>query len=165
MAGMHVAPESARTTPRRVAIVRHGKAESGDEGSDHARRLTSRGRADAAATGRWLAGQVARVDLAWVSSAVRATATWEAMAAALPQVGVVVVERELYLAGPREVLDRVLGSDEVPVLVVVAHNPTLEQVVRALTGELHGLRPGAGALIELSAGGPARLLDLHQPGS
>lgn len=155
------------SAPRLLVIVRHGKAESGEEGSDHDRRLTSRGETDAAATGRWLAGQVERVDDVWVSSATRAQQTWAAVRAALPEAAAVTVGRDLYQAGPRDVLERLAGSAG-QVTVVVGHNPTMEQVVMALTGDLHGLRPSAAAVIELGGGGNGtgthgRLLGLHQP--
>jgi phosphohistidine phosphatase len=149
------------TTSRLVVLVRHAKAESGEEGSDHDRRLTSRGERDAADTGRWLASAVPRVDHVWVSSAVRAVQTWEAVRRSLPEPGEVVVDRALYQAGTREVVDHVTGRSD-PVQLLVGHNPTFEQAVMALTGDLHGLRPSAAAVIEL-AGDRGRLVDLWQP--
>lgn len=149
------------TAPRLLVLVRHGKAESGEEGNDHDRRLTPRGLSDSADAGRWLAGQVDRVDHVWVSSAARAQQTWEAVRPALPEPVEVVVTRDLYHAGPREVVDHVAATD-VPVQVVVGHNPTLEQAVMSMTGTLHGMRAGAVAVLELD-GHQARLRDLHQP--
>jgi phosphohistidine phosphatase len=146
---------------RLVVLVRHGKAESGEEGSDHDRRLTSRGQAAATEAGRWLAGQLDRVDHVWVSSAIRAGQTWSAVAPSLPEPTEVVVARDLYQAGAREVVAHVVATD-VPVQVVVGHNPTLEQVVMALTGDLHGMRPGAVAVVELTDG-QGRLRELWQP--
>jgi len=149
------------SSSRLLVVVRHGKAESGEEGADHERRLTHRGQAAATEAGRWLAGQLDRVDLAWVSSAARAQQTWAGIAPALPEAAEVAVERELYLAGPGEVVERVRAT-EVPVLVVVGHNPTLEQVVMSLTGDLHAMRPGAVALVDLAAG-RGRLRELWEP--
>lgn len=137
--------------PRRLVLVRHAKAESGEEGSDHDRRLTSRGEREAVETGRWLAGKLHSVDHVWVSSARRAQQTWAGIAPQLPDPGEVVVDRALYHAGGREVLEHVAGRDD-SVSVVVGHNPTMEQVVMALTGDLHGLRPAAAAVVELEAG-------------
>ena len=146
---------------RLVVLVRHGKAESGEEGSDHDRRLTGRGRSAATEAGRWLAGQLDRVDHVWVSSATRAEQTWAAVAPSLPEPAEVVVARDLYQAGAREVVAHVTATDA-PVQVVVGHNPTLEQVVMVLTGDLHGMRPGAVAVIELTDG-QGRLRELWQP--
>ena len=149
------------SAPRLVVLVRHGKAESGEEGSDHDRRLTARGQSDSADTGRWLAGRLDRVDHAWVSSATRARQTWEAVQAALPAAADVVLSRELYHAGAREVVEHVAAT-EVPVQLVVGHNPALEQAVMVLTGDLHGMRPGSAAVLEVTDG-RGRLLELWSP--
>lgn len=150
--------------PRRLVIVRHAKAESGEEGSDHDRRLTSRGEREAAETGRWLRERLDRLDHVWVSSARRAEQTWRGMAPSLPEPGEVVVDRALYQAGGREVLEHVAQRSD-PVSVVVGHNPTMEQVVMALTGDLHGLKPAAAAVLELHGGESWRgnLVELWTP--
>ncbi len=150
--------------PRRVVLVRHAKAESGDESDDHDRRLTSRGEREAAATGRWVAGRVPAVDHAWVSSARRARQTWAAVAAALPEPAEVVVDRALYLASGRDVLER-LATYASGVVVVVGHNPTMEQVLVALTDDLHGMRPGSAAVVDLADGTSphGRLVEIWSP--
>ncbi len=137
--------------PRRLVLVRHAKAESGEADSDHERRLTTRGRRDAAASGAWVAGRVDSLDHVWVSSARRAQQTWEALRTALPDPAEVVVDRGLYLAGGRDVLEH-LAAHRHGVSLVVGHNPTMEQVVMALTGDLHALRPGAAAIVDLHGG-------------
>ena len=103
-----------------LVLVRHAKAESGDEGADHDRRLTSRGRAAAAEAGRWLAAVVPAPDMVWCSSATRAVQTWAAIAPSLPAAPDPVVDRGLYLAGPREVLEW-LGASAGRIRVVVGH--------------------------------------------
>jgi phosphohistidine phosphatase len=146
-------------TPRRtLVLVRHAKAESGEEGSDHDRKLTNRGTRAATEAGRWLAGRVPEPDLVWCSSAARALETWEAMAPSL-SAGEVSVDRDLYLASPRDVVDRVAGGSA-PTIVVVGHNPTVEQVLAGLVGELRGMRPGAVAVVDLDGG---TLLDFWEP--
>lgn len=146
------------TAPRTLVLVRHAKAESGEERSDHDRRLTSRGAKAAVEAGRWLAGRVPAPDLVWCSSAVRAVQTWEAMAPALAAKEVN-VDRELYLASSRDVVDRV-AAGPVARTVVVGHNPTMEEVLAGLVGELRGMRPGAVAVVDLDGG---TLLDFWQP--
>lgn len=150
--------------PRRLVLVRHAKAESGEEGADHERRLTSRGEREAEATAGWLGGQVGSVDHVWVSSARRAQQTWEALQRVLPAAGEVVVDRALYLAGGRDVLEHLAAGDH-PVSVLVGHNPTMEQVVMALTGDLHAMKPGAAALVDLEPGQAWRghLVELFTP--
>ena len=144
--------------PRLAALARHGAAEPGGEGADHDRALTEAGRRAAAAAGEWLAGVLLAPELVCCSSAVRAQQTWAQLATAL-QPGEVRVERDLYLAGPGDVVALVTGGPHRSVLVV-GHNPTLEQAVVMLTGGLRGLRAGAVAVIDLDA---RRLHDLWEP--
>ncbi len=142
-------PGASEPDRRLLVLVRHAKAVSGEEGADHERELTHGGHRAAAAGGRWLAGVLREPGLVWCSDAVRASQTWAAMASAL-EPGEVVVGRDLYLASPRDVLDRVQSSAAAS-MVVVGHNPTMEQVLASLTGELTGLRPGAIVVLDLSS--------------
>lgn len=148
----------AAATGRLLALVRHAKAESGEERDDHDRRLTGRGRRTADAAGRWLSEALSTVDVVWVSSASRARETWDAMAPVVAH-DRVDVDRTLYLAGSADIIERVTGTD-VPVQVVVGHNPTLEQVLTGLVGTGRGMRPGAVAVVDLDAG---RLVDFWEP--
>ena len=61
------------------------------------------------------------------------------------------VERSLYLADAREIAERLDGrpSTAAGPLVVVGHNPTMEQLQALLTGELRGMRAGAVAVVDL----------------
>jgi len=149
----------AGSASRRVALVRHAKAESGEGRDDHERELTGRGRRAAAEAGRWLAAHLPEPDLVWCSSAARARQTWDAVSASLGA-GEVVTERDLYLASATDVVERVRGAD-VPAMVVVGHNPTIEEALRALTGERRGMAPGAVAVVDLSEGA---LVELWEPG-
>jgi phosphohistidine phosphatase len=145
--------------PRRtLVIVRHAKAESGEDGPDHDRRLTSRGRRAAAEAGRWLASNVTAPDLVLCSSATRARQTWEAIAAVVP-CDTVRVDRAFYLAAADEILDEV-SAGGTATTVVVGHNPTMEQLVAHLVGTLRGLRPGALAVVDLDDG---RLVEHWEP--
>lgn len=147
------------TPTRTLVLVRHAKAESGGaDGGDHDRRLTSPGRAAAADAGRWMATAVPAPDAVWCSSATRAVQTWEAIAPSLdaPEP---TVDRDLYLAGPGDVVAR-LGASPGRTTVVVGHNPTLEEVLAQLTGKRLRMRPGAVAVVDLEAG---RLVDAWEP--
>lgn len=136
-------PPVARRT---VVVVRHGKAESGGA-TDHRRRLTGRGRADAAAAGQVLAGMLAGTaggrTVALVSSATRAYETWQELSAALPDDprGTAVEEQvsdELYDAGVDDVVRLLARLDaDVATVVVVGHNPTMEATVLALASASH----------------------------
>ena len=143
-----------------MVLVRHAKAEAGEGSDDHDRRLTARGQADAAAAGQWLADNVPRPDRVWCSSAVRAHQTWTAAAASLPGAPAPERDRALYLAGTRDLLERIEGA-AAGVTVVVGHNPTMEMALAALVGDQRGMKTGAVAVIDL--GPPARLLDFWSP--
>lgn len=142
---------TAAPSPRLVVLVRHAKAESGEDRADHDRRLTGRGERDAGRAGTWLAGVLPRVAEVWCSSATRAVQTWAAMQ---PSVDAPApdVRRDLYLTGTAELVDRVTGRTSPGALVVVGHNPTMEGVQARLTGQLRGMRPGAVAVIDLDRG-------------
>ncbi len=186
-----MAADSTRT--RTVIIVRHAKAEGmgkdrGKDGgqnaasTDHERRLTARGRADAAAVGELLA-TVLDPDaetLALVSSAVRAGETWHQVATELDAVPEQRVVDELYGAGGDEVADLLaLLDDDVQVAVVIGHNPTMQAVVHQLddgddadlTGQLEqrGLPTAAVAVLTLDGSwsdiepGSCRLVRLDVP--
>lgn len=146
-----VGMSDAGATTRRLVLVRHAKAEPGGEGADHDRALTDRGRRNAAEAGRWLAGVVPQVDEVWCSSAVRAVQTWEAIAPSLVAPAAS-IERELYLAGPRDLVGRLEQVPDGQTVLLVGHNPTAEQLLAAVVGELRGLRPGAVAVADLDTG-------------
>jgi phosphohistidine phosphatase len=117
---------------RRLVVVRHSKAEqSGD--TDHARRLLDRGRDDAEAAGRWLAGQGVVPDHALVSAAARALETWTALASGAGWNLEPSVDEGLYTAGTDTALDLLRGSPaDARVVVVVGHNPTMAHLAQLL---------------------------------
>ncbi len=106
-----------------LILVRHAKAEP-QHADDHARTLTERGRADAAAVRDWLTDQGFVVDRAVVSTARRTRETWD-LAGTWPAV----YDDRVYEASTadlREVIAET-GAD-VGVLVVVGHNPGIERL-------------------------------------
>jgi len=96
--------------------------------------LSGDGRVAARDAGAWLAGEDVHPDGALVSAAVRARETWAGLCEGGGfDPGVASVERALYSAGPEAVLDLVrLVDDEVRVLVVVGHNPTVSVLAMTL---------------------------------
>ena len=106
---------------------------------DHERHLTERGRGDAAAAAPTVSAALGVAQrgkaVALVSSAVRAVETWQLIASRLPG-GVQVedrVEDALFQADVDDVTDLLTSlGDDVEVAVVVGHNPTVEDTVRAL---------------------------------
>lgn len=142
---------------RLVVLARHAAAASGGDGADHDRPLTGSGLRVAGAAGRWIATYVPTPDLLWCSSARRAVQTWEAMSASLRPLEVR-VERELYLASPAEVVARLTDCAPASV-VVVGHNPTMEQALAGLCGRHRGFTAGAAAVVDTEAGSLVELWD------
>jgi phosphohistidine phosphatase len=144
---------------RTLVVVRHAKAEPYAE-TDHARRLTERGRADAAAAGRFLATAGLAPTHVLVSDATRTQETWAEMRAYLGEPIEVDVSPAYYSASEQDVLEgvRMLPADAA-CAVFVGHNPTVAHVARLLLdgegdpevmrGLLEGFPPAAVAVFEL----------------
>jgi phosphohistidine phosphatase len=117
---------------RRLVVVRHAKAEQTAD-TDHALGLLDRGRADAAATGQWLAGQGVVPDHALVSAATRALETWTALASGAGWDLQPSLDEGLYTAGPDTALDLLRRTPaDARVVVVVGHNPTMAHLAQLL---------------------------------
>src|SRR3954449_12736162 len=123
---------------RRLVLVRHAKAGNPVATGDKGRPLTDRGRTDASAAGAWLGQRVPRVAVIWTSSAARAREPAAALLAGLSDPPPPQARDELYEAGPGDLVDllaELAGDDAADVVVVVGHNPTIEAVHDALTGD------------------------------
>jgi phosphohistidine phosphatase len=138
-------------TERTLILLRHAKSDwSGDE-TDIARPLAKRGRRQAPDAGRWLAANVAGIDLAIISPARRAYCTWELVAAELATSPRGEVDERVYAASGPELLTIVRGlGDDLQTVVVVGHNPGLEDLALLLTGEPASMPTSALAVITVS---------------
>lgn len=122
----------------RLILLRHGEAEAGSEtGGDFGRRLTGRGREASAAVASALADVGLIPDLALVSAAVRTRETWAAMSGLLPGCEVR-FEEGLYLAEAPEMQRQVRSADAAGVVLLVGHNPGLQELAEALMVEASG---------------------------
>ncbi len=129
--------------------MRHGKARAASEGGDHGRKLDARGRDEAARAAEALAGRGFAPDLILSSSADRALATATVCAERLGALERLWASRALYLA-PGEALRAIIAKlpPEVVSVILVGHNPGLEELAEALTGHELGLKTGALLLLE-----------------
>lgn len=122
-------------TTRTLVVLRHGKSDwSGDE-PDRERPLGRRGERQAAEAGAWLAEHLERIDLAVVSPSVRTRLTWELVSGELDEEPEVRIDERVYAAWGREL--RALVDelpDEADTVVLVGHNPGVEDLVHDLTG-------------------------------
>jgi phosphohistidine phosphatase len=121
---------------RTLILLRHAKSDWSAGLPDLRRPLSDRGRRQAPEAGRWLAAHAEPIDLAVVSPARRAGSTWELTAAELTAPPPIRTDDRVYAASDRELLTvlRALPSDAATV-VLVGHNPGLEELVNLLTGE------------------------------
>ncbi|WP_317442103.1 histidine phosphatase family protein [Streptomyces collinus] len=121
---------------RRLVVLRHAKSAWPKGIDDHRRPLAPRGLRDAPAAGRFLAETDALPDLALCSTAVRARRTWELAAAQWGTPPPVRYDRRLYAADVPDLLDVVHEVPrEVETLLLVGHNPGLEELVLRLAGD------------------------------
>ncbi|SEP88573.1 phosphohistidine phosphatase [Streptomyces sp. yr375] len=122
--------------PRRLVVLRHAKSAWPDGVPDHDRPLAPRGHRDAPAAGRALAAADCLPDLALCSTAVRARSTLELAAAQWAGPPPVRFDRRLYGADVPELLEVVHETPaEVGTLLLVGHNPGLEELVLDLAGD------------------------------
>ncbi|WP_406860088.1 histidine phosphatase family protein [Streptomyces sp. HUAS MG47] len=125
-------------TPRKIVLLRHAKADWGQE-ADHERPLADRGRQDAPIAGRRLADHGITFDLALCSTALRTRETWKLAVAELPHRPKTVYEERLYEASLGELIALLNEtSDEVRTLVLIGHNPGMHALADALSGEAEG---------------------------
>lgn len=134
-----------------LIVMRHAKSSWDYTGvSDHNRPLKKRGKQDAPMMGRVLYENDLTPDLILTSSAKRARDTAEAAAGSSRYDGELVVLRELYGAGPGDYIEEVrdYGGDNTKVMVV-GHNPGIEDLVEELSGRWERMPTASVAIIEL----------------
>jgi phosphohistidine phosphatase len=139
--------------------MRHAKAEPFGS-TDHARALTDRGRADAAAAGRWLAGLGMLPTHALVSTALRTRETWVEVAESSGAKAEVSFDDVLYHGGVDAAVEALqvveAGAETV---MFVGHNPTAAYLAQflddgegdeaSISGMLRGFPAGAAVVFEI----------------
>jgi phosphohistidine phosphatase len=135
---------------KRLLILRHAKSSWADSSiTDWQRPLNERGLRDAPRAGEWLREHSRMPDLIITSDAIRARTTAELVAKSAGYANDIVIEPSLYLARPDDVLALLKDVKEAAASVmIVGHNPGLEDLIATLTGEHHGLKTTA--LVHLS---------------
>jgi phosphohistidine phosphatase len=134
-----------------LLILRHAKSSWDDPGlADIDRPLNKRGKHDAPRIGQLLRSEDLVPDLLLASPAKRALKTAEAVAEESGYAGEIAVQADFYPGDPEDFIE-VLRSlpDEHERVMVVGHNPGLEELVDALTGESVALPTAALAQITL----------------
>lgn len=135
-----------------LLLMRHAKSSHADAGlSDHARPLNARGRGDAPLMAAGLAEEGLLPDRVLCSTARRAKETAELfLTAAKVDLQAAFADR-LYLAPPDEILAVIAeAADDSDRLMVVGHNPGMEELVTRLSGVDTSMPTAAIARIDLS---------------
>jgi phosphohistidine phosphatase len=135
-----------------LLLLRHAKSSWKDETlPDRERPLAKRGLQDAPRMGRLLLAENLMPDLIISSTARRARQTVEMVAEAAGYAGEIRWLDELYAAPPEEYLSALATLPESYLCVMmVGHNPGLEELVALLTEEEESLTTAALAQVDLS---------------
>jgi phosphohistidine phosphatase len=156
-----------------LLVLRHAKSSWKKKNlADHDRPLNKRGKRDAPKMGALILEQDLLPELILSSTASRARETALAVAESCGQTDEVRLLRDLYLAETGEMLEMLASlPGELGKVMVVGHNPGMEELVEALTGKSETMPTAALAWIELDlehwsglrATGEARLRQIWRP--
>ena len=126
-----------------LLILRHAKSSwKHPELSDHDRPLNKRGKRDAPKIGHLLKEKDLVPDLIISSTAVRAEKTAKMVAKASKYKGNVTLTDSLYAAGPDAYIDILRNlQDKYNTVLVIGHNPGVEELVNILSGEEDHIMP------------------------
>ena len=142
----------------KLALMRHAKSDWAEAGlSDHDRPLNARGRRDAPEMARWLADHDAVPAVILASTAKRVEETIERLIKHWRTLPLVIRSNSLYLASPNTILEHIrcegIDADgKRPTrMLVVGHNPGMEQLVTSLAAMDTVMPTAAIALFECLA--------------
>jgi phosphohistidine phosphatase len=132
-------------------IMRHAKSSwDNDRLADFDRPLSERGRRDAPRMGKLLIQLDLTPDLIISSSAKRASETAELAALAASYPGEIRYTDALYLADPETYVELARQTDDsVAVLLLVGHNPDIEELIADLSGKEERMPTAALAVFHL----------------
>ncbi len=136
---------------KRLVVLRHAKSDWTQPVSDRQRPITSKGARQASEAGEWLAAQPWQIDLALVSPAVRASSAWDLAAAHLDAVPTQRVEDAYTFDGDALLALVRRQPADLTTIVVVSHNPAVEELVEALTGRWVLMKTSSLAVVELDS--------------
>lgn len=135
-----------------LLILRHAKSSwKNAELADHDRPLNDRGKRDAPRMGRLLLEQGLTPDLILSSTAKRARKTAALVAESCGYERDIQEVADLYLAGPQSYFDALRDVDDgFDRVMVVGHNPGMEDLVQECVGEFHRMPTAALAQLEIA---------------
>ena len=156
-----------------LLLLRHAKSSwKNTRLADHDRPLNQRGQHDAPRMGRQLIHNDLVPELIISSTAERASATAEAVALAADFQGEINYTRRLYHAGFETYVGELQRlPDQIDCVMLVGHNPGMEELVEELTGSYESMPTASLAQIELpvsswgdvNEGTEGRLINVWRP--
>jgi phosphohistidine phosphatase len=125
-----------RPPMKHLLLLRHAKSSwKHADVDDHERPLAARGQRAAKLIADHLRTGSVAPELVLCSSARRSRETLDLIAGALDEHVVVNIERDLYGASERQLLERIRAIDEdVDTALLIGHNPAIEQLALTLAG-------------------------------
>ncbi len=137
-----------------IYLLRHAKAEIAESGqADHDRPLAPRGLVEARRIGRYFAEHDIDPDMVLSSTSLRTRQTELELRHELKLSAETLFLPELYLAPWEELLKtiRAYTDEQTQSILLIGHNPGLEECAARLTGELVLLPPGALTIVGLQS--------------
>ena len=147
-----------------ILLLRHGKSSWKDPDlTDHDRPLKMRGKKDAGELGHFMVLNGIIPDLIFCSTARRAKDTVKHLLETLSFEGEIIYTRDLYHGYPDDYIDILRGvCEDINCVMVVAHNPGLEEFLSNLTDIEEWLPTSALAQIDLDLNRWGELDDYSQ---
>lgn len=144
-----------------LVLMRHAKSDYPPGVADHERPLAKRGRREAPLMAPLLRRELEDSPhvLAWVSDAVRAEQTWELVESGLGLTVRSETAPDIYEAEVDAITSRIHASDSADAVIVVGHNPGLEEAVRAWVGDAAPARFPTSAFAVLECAQPWESFD------
>ncbi|PXA67214.1 SixA phosphatase family protein [Cryobacterium arcticum] len=137
-------------TERTLLVLRHSKSDWTGGQADIDRTLNPRGQGQAQDVGSWLAEQFPVIDMTVVSPATRTRATWALVSAELANSPEARVDERAYAASVTDLLEIVKElPGDLRTVLLVAHNPGVEDLVYLLSGESIGMSTSTLAVLTL----------------
>jgi len=135
-----------------LLLLRHAKSSWKESDlPDHERPLNKRGKREAPEAGKYLRQQEWLPDLILCSTALRARQTVDALVEKSGYRGKIEYRDDFYANGPEPYFAALRTlPDELQSVMIVAHNPDMEQALAALTGQYQPLPTAGLARLELA---------------
>jgi len=136
---------------KRIGVLRHGKAEhTPGMLSDFERKLTPKGEEKVASLAGNCLTQFGHPDCIFSSPAVRALRTSEILVQSAGFSSRIEIHEELYAADMQDIMDLMAGlPEEMESVIIVGHNPSIEDLLADLCREYIRLKPAYFYMIDL----------------